>query len=309
MYAILAVGLVILIAVIALSEYNKRVVPGISLIVYGEDEARWENLKHGVELACEESGAEFTMVNMSSNGTASDQIELINREIDRGATGLLIAAVDSEQIGVYASELNISIPIVFVENGPQDYSKEACISADNYEMGRMLGEKIKEKENPIVKVAIISDNTQRASVQSRIQGVYDTLDGYVNQIVIWERLENENNLLTRKFLQRAILQEAVDVVVALDNETADNLMDALDNLNRKTKVYAISTSNKSVYYLDQMKIKALEYQDEFSIGYIGARKVLTKSKTNDLGDIEYRIVSKDNMYEKDNQTFLFPIVQ
>ena len=292
--------------------YRTNQIRQVSMIVYGSDSARWENLRQGAELACENEDAELTLVTMSSEKNAQEQIELIQREVAGGADALLIAACDSVALGEYIADSGISIPVVFVENAVDTQGKVNCVSADDYQMGVAIGQEIMARENPIVKVAIISDGTQRGSVQSREQGLRDTIEPYVSRIVTWKRYENEENMLTRKFLQRAMLEEAVDVVVALDNDTADALMEALDNLNRKTKVYAISTSSESVYYLDQRKIKALEYQEEYGIGYIGAQMILNEKdalKKYSADDIKYRVVNHDNMYEEENQTLLFPFVQ
>lgn len=315
-YAALVVVIVIaLIAILLLREsvgIRKKNNEKISLIVYGSDASRWETMREGAETACEEAGYDLVFVNLSPDGGASEQLDLIYREIQGGSSALMIAASDSEKIGEYVDYAHIPIPVICVENGVESEENILCISADDYAMGQHLGEEIISLENPIVKVAIISDSTERSNLVERERGLRDTITPYVNEIVTWERYDNEQNMLTRKFLQRAMLEEAVDVVVALDNDTADALMDALENLNRQSKVYVISTSNESVYFLDQKKIKALEYQDEFSIGYIAAQYAIDRTEAKKIygdSEIEYRIVNKETMYEKDNQTFLFPFVQ
>lgn len=282
----------------------------ISMIVYGTDPQRWENLRQGAEQICEANGAELTIIHMESENDGTEQIDLIRREVEGGVDGLLIAAADSNMLGEYFDNRKMSVPVVFVENGVASKNPPLCISANDYQMGRRLGEELVNRENPIVKVAIISDGLDRESVRQREKGFREVVEPYANQVITWKRYEDEKNLITRKFIQRGLLEEAVDVVVALDNNTTDALMDALDNLNRKTKVYAISTSEKAVYNLDLSKIKALEYQAEFSMGYIAAQYLLGEEKgTFDTDSILYRVIHKDNMYEKDNQKLIFPFVQ
>lgn len=309
---LVAIIVVLIAGVIYRSKSPRERKQQISLIVYGNDVNRWENLRQGAEQVCADNQAELTLVNMSGERDATEQIALIEREVASGADALLIAACDSDAIGAYVDTHKIPIPVVFVETGVNSRKKTTAVTADDYEMGRALGREIVERENPIVKVAIISESTQRENVCQREQGLREVVEPFANQVVTWERYDNEKNMITRKFIQRALLEEAVDVVVALDNDTADALMDALVNLNRKTKVYAISTSDQSVYYLDQGKIKSLEYQTEFSIGYIGAQYVVhgaDKPRKFKSEDIMYRVVKKENMYEKDNQALLFPFVQ
>lgn len=313
---IIILAIVVVLAVTLMDSYSHgksdKKTKHISVIVYGNDSDRWENLKQGAVLACEDNNADVSLVAMLSRDDYNEQIELIKREVSKGADGILLAACDSKQVGDYLNTANIRIPIVMVESDAATDRNYTYISADNYDMGVTLGKEICERENPIIKAAVIRDGYARDSIEERARGLNEVLTGYAGKVVIWERNENEENISPKAFLQRKLTEEAVDVIVALDNETADALMDALENLNMKRKVYAISTSDKSVYYLDQERIKALEYQSEFGIGYIGASYALDKSKAKrkyGKEGITYRVVDDDNMYNYENQTLLFPFVK
>ena len=53
------------------------------------------------------------------------------------------------------------------------------------------------------------------------------------------------------------------------------------------------------------------YTNEFSMGYLAAMHALKNNdakKKYSRTPIEYRIVRKENMYDEDNQTLLFPFV-
>lgn len=309
-----ALFIVALIVLLVFSKYEPKEAEtrNVSLIVYGNDAKRWENLAQGAELAAGEESADVSIVTMTSEEDYAEQIAIIEREIESGADALMIAACDSERIGEYIDSVKIKIPVIFVETGIVSDKKQICIAADDYQMGYALGEEICKRENPIVKVAIVSGGIERDSIRERERGVRDAIGGYVNQVVTWERNQNEESLLPRVFLQRELVSEAVDVIVSFDNTMTNSLMDALDNLNKSSKVYSISTSDQSVYCLDQKRIKALTYQSEFGIGYIGAKYALNpqiaeKKYANE--DILFRVIDKDEMYDYDNQTLLFPFVK
>ena len=79
------------------------------------------------------------------------------------------AAVDSEGIGQYLKDDEFSVPVVTVETGIESEmpKTEAHISADNYAMGQMLGEKIlkdMEQEGKKETVAVIREYMERDSV-------------------------------------------------------------------------------------------------------------------------------------------------
>lgn len=284
----------------------------ISLIVYGNDPDRWENLKQGAERAADETKAEVNLITMSSESDAREQIALIDREIKNGADALLIAACNSREVEQYFKETKVRIPVVFVQNGLEDDTSFRCITADNYAMGTELANVIIENEKDWIKVAVISDGMEKKSVSDRFDGIYTSLKQYADEIVIWERNENEMNSQTMLFLQRELTEEAVDVVIALDNSSMEALLDAASNLNKNIKIYGIANSDKAVYYVDNEKIKALIYQNEFSIGYIGVKAILDEKayeKKYTANMVEYEIINKDNMYSENYQKLLFPFVK
>ena len=282
----------------------------ISIVAYGTDAQRWESLKQGAEVACQKSGAEVFLVTMSENADASEQAELIEREIENGSDAVIALACDSKGLSEHVTLQYPERPIIYAETGiPQS----EYISADNYQLGVDLANKIIELERDWIKVAIVADNLSRDSVSERYNGVYDTISEYTDNVVIWKRNSHETNMLTRKYLQRWLVEEAVDVIVTLASETTDSLMDALDNLNKKSKVYAIANTDKAVSYLDHEKIKALEYQDEFSIGYIATMQALDelgmRNSDPESESVNAKVVTKAEMYSDENQELLFPFVK
>ena len=283
----------------------------VSMIVYGDDSERWENMREGAYLVCEEENADLSLITMMSEDDPGEQEEIIEREIDDGADALIIAACNSDEISSYIKNRKPRIPVIFVETTDNENSRTDYVAPDDYNMGVKLGEEIVESESDIVTVAIISGDANRDSVALREKGLRDAIEGKVGKVIDWKDDDVGQKINSRVFIQRAIVSEATDVIVTLDNVTTDALLDALANLNESRKVYSISTSNQAVYYLYNKQIIALEYPDEFSMGYLAAMKVLDKKdagKKYSDKQIEYRIVRKENMYDKDNQTLLFPFV-
>lgn len=288
---------------------KEEAVKQVSLIVYGSDATKWERLKEGAELASKDYNAEISLITMSTENDAMEQISLINREIENGADALMIASCDSEKIDDYLKERKIEIPYVYVESGNENGAE--TIDADNEKMGNRLAQTIYENEKEWIKVAIIADNLERNSVKRRLKGLTETTFKYADEIVLWERNEYEKNKKAMFFLQRALTEEAVDVVIALDNSSMDSLLDAIINLNKEIKIYGIANTDKAVYYLDNKMIKALVYQDDFSAGYLGVERLFKKeSKKNiDVHEIKYSVVKREDIYNDENQKVLFPFVK
>ena len=286
----------------------------VSLIVYGSDASRWENLKQGAALAADDLNAEVTLITMSGEDDAAEQISLIRREAQGGADALLIAAADSELIKEYLENEPIKIPYAFVESGIGDINN--LTSANNSSMAESLIKTIDDNEKDWIKAAVIVDHDRRDSVKERLNTVLNTDVPYAEDVVLWERNEQEVDKKAQFFLQRQLTEEAVDVVIALDNSSMEEIIDAAVNLNKDVKIYGIANSNKSAYYLDNRLVRSLVYQDEFSIGYIGLSDLL-ESNFRKLPDhtphgrsrIAFKVVDHNNMYDKANQRLLFPHVR
>lgn len=310
-WLIISVCFVFLVIVITNHLYSgkKAVETNISVILYGNSIDRWESLKQGIEQAGKDYGAEITYVLMSVDHNEKEQLSLIQREIDNGAKGILLAANDSNMDLSSIKLPSKTFPIICLESGVND-SDTTLVSADNYAMGESLAEAVIEKENAIAKIAIVMDNQQRNTVKERYEGFYNKITEKFDNLTFWRREKGENRAII--FVQRELTQEAVDVVVALDNSSLEAVIDATLNLNKKVKLYGIANSDKAVYYLDNGKIKTLVYQDEFSIGYIGLESLLGGVNYNikEMSDyINYHVVDDTTLYLPENQRVLFPFVK
>ncbi len=289
---------------------RKEPIRQISLIVYGSDASRFENLKQGAEQAAADLNAEVTLITMSSENDAMEQVTLIRREIMNGADALLIAACDSEAVGEYLKNDPINIPYAFVETGIDNDRGAPAYAADDKEMAKALVDTIEANEKDWIKVAVIADHTERISVRDRIDTIVDS-GLKCDELVLWERNEQEKDKKAQFFLQRELTEEAVDVVVAVDNSSMEELLDAKVNLNKDIKIYGIADSSKSVYYLDHGLIKSLICQDEFSEGYLAVENILGGNAGNTAaaageGPVRFETVNRDNMYDMAYQKMLFP---
>lgn len=311
-WLIVGICLFFLFLVISSQVYNEKQTKNtkqISVILYGNNIDRWQSLKQGMEQAGKDYGAEVNYVLMSLEYNKEEQLLLIQREIDNDADAIILAAND------YTMDLSSirlpskKYPILCVESGV-DNQDIALVSADNYKMGESLAMEVIDRENAIAKIAIVMDHQQRDSVKARYEGFYNKIMEKFDNFTFWRREKGENRSII--FAQRELTEEAVDVVVALDNSSLEAVIDATLNLNKKVKIYGIANSDKAVYYLDNGKIKTLVYQDEFSIGYISMKSILdgTSYKKEKMSHfIKYHVVDDTTLYLPENQRVLFPFVK
>ncbi len=316
--AIILIVILVIIAVYAsVTGDSEEEVRHVSMIVYGDDAERWENMREGAYLVCTDKNAKLSLLTMLTNDDTEEQKEIIDRELEDGTDVLIIAPCASREIKEYIDSKNLRIPVVYLETLDNASPLDVSIAVDDYMMGYELGEQMTLDESDIVTVAILSGNTDRDSVRLREEGFRAAIEGKVGKLINWSVKGYGTDRDVRTHIQREIVSEATDVIVTFDNTTTDALIDALANLNplanldQTGRIYAISTSNKAVYHLYNEEIMILEYPDEFSMGYLAAMYALDPKYASGRyshNQIEYRLVRKENMYSEENQKLLFPFV-
>ncbi len=78
-----------------------------------------------------------------------------------------------------------------------------------------------------------------------------------------------------------------------------------------SKIYCIDNSSQSVYYLDKGRIDTLAFRDDYSIGYITVKHLLTGDSLSKIseGIPLYYIVDRDSMYSEKMEKILFPFAR
>jgi ribose transport system substrate-binding protein len=282
----------------------------ISVIVYGNNSDRWATLKQGLDQGADDFKAEVNFVTMTEEDDAAEQKMLIDREIENGAKGIILAAADSKAMSMTVKDYLQVVPIVMVETNVEDLEDIVYISADNYSMGLNIGRSVYLNSEENRTVAIFINDLHRNSVSERYEGLMDSLEYSEYTIKPWEKEERDTD--TSLFLQQMLNEDPVDVIVALDDESLEEVVDAVEISESNVDIYGIGSSNKIVHYLDYGVINSIVFQNEFNMGYLSIQELVNDINENknilDI-DIEFRTVNKETMYLPKNQRLVFPIVQ
>lgn len=286
---------------------RKKEIPSVySVILYQETEDEWGTLIQGIMQAEKDLKVDVNYIYLSENDTAEDQIKAVNKEIREKSSGILMAAVNSEGIQKAMEKMLISVPIIFVETGAGD--SYPVIRSDDYAMGKALGEAVlqdMEQTGISGKVTIITENMERDSVSLRYKGIKDTLE-HADQNVLISSLSGDFS---------AGLFEQIPYLITLDKSTTERaaaLWKESGQIRRKNgdicKIYGVGNTAQTVNALDNEDISLLVYQNEFNMGYQGLT-CLVKNKKKEWIEkntsIRYRTVTKESLYEDENERLLF----
>ena len=301
----------------------------ISVIVYGNNRDRWAFLREGLNQGASELPVELSFSAMAQEADPQEQIRVVNQEIRNGADGILLAACDSTALNQTVAEAAGQVPVLMLETDVEDNAKTlGCLAADDYEMGKALGEFVKETY-PGRTVSLIDEFTERSSVSRRQEGFLDAI-GDSADVRRWQRGEGDYGLSL--YIAKMYRQEGRGTVVtALDATSLEAVLDAFEKLEAEggttmaghesfgswQPLYGIGATDKIVYYLDQGWISGIVFPNEFRIGYAGLNRMVdTLERQPGAGadadptmTTEFYRADRKTMYEPDLQRLLFPIVQ
>lgn len=268
----------------------------ISVILYYTENNGWESLQEGMKQAEEDFDVNINYVILRENATGAEQVAAIDKEMKNGAEGILLAVCDYEAVSPSLMQNVFRIPIITVESGLNN-EIYPLMSADNYAMGKRLGEEILKdfegKEAPLI--ALLEDGKKRDSLNLRKQGLQDAIKGKARLIAV-----------------KDIGKESVDVVVALHKDTLLKATESEAEFLEEAAVYGIGNTSSTVAALDQGKIKKLVFQNEFNVGYLGVKELLSATETAlsaETPEIDFYCVSREELYGTQYEQLLFPIVE
>lgn len=269
----------------------------LSVILYNAGSDGWESLLEGMKQAEDDFSVNINYAVMRASTGAEEQLELIHREIENGAQGIIVAVCDYESMYEELESISNSVPMVAVESGVGD-SMIPLFSADNYEMGKKLGEQIlKDFEGgESLTVALMRESARRDSIVQREQGLRDAL-GEKAKIIS---------------LGAAMNGEGADAAVALHKESLLSLTERNDVTPDDTKKYGIGNTVATVTALDNGRLEKLVFQNEFNMGYLAVEALLQNISGNGSArakEIDYYCVSREEVYETQYERLLFPIVE
>ncbi len=299
-----------------LSNQKNRKIHNISLITSGRNNESLMIMKQGVDQAASELNIDVSFINLSQDNNIDEQKELIDREIKNGADAIILSPVDYEKMANTVEEAMKKVPIILIESNVDLEKTPPTIWNDNYELGELLGEQMIEMGDMGKKVAIIKNNLECKSIADRYEGFMSVMNKINNTYLFWE-IPNESQANYYTEIKNILENNDVDVVVTLSTGMLEYVAEVkkdsniIDNEKSSIKVYGTGSTSKIISALEEKNINATATQNEFNIGYLGVKAAVDKLEGKKISNstISSTIVNTDNMYSKENQRLLFPLIR
>lgn len=183
------------------------------------------------------------------------------------------------------------------------------ISADNQKIGEALGNEI-QRQNVAKKPLLIIETTAKYTENVLQQ------KGLITQLekarIPYEIYDQMSESLEEELPNRLKNQNYFGVV-SMSRETGELLgkLKKNDTELANLALYAFGYSNALIYSVDQGLIQGLGVSNQFAVGYAAVTQLIA-TMTNQVHrqpTISSLIVTKENLFEEENQKLLFPFIQ
>ena len=198
----------------------------VSVIVENSSSDRFTSFREGLERGAEDYHIRLNVVSTGAFSGIEEEYQIIHREIDNGAKGVIVEMCDSSN---YTDDSAVEIgsdKMILVETDVEAEGMYAAILPQSYEMGEAVaeaviadyGEKLEDTD-----IGILAGNLKQTAGQQCLKGFMDKIES-AGASILWN-LSDEDNV--NNTFEWCLEKKRVDIVVSLDNDRTEQAVDYL----------------------------------------------------------------------------------
>ncbi len=274
----------------------------------------WTSLIDGAQLGAKEYGAQLEVMGETTEEDIEGQIQNIRICIEQKPDALLVAPCDYLRTAdVLEEAADQGIRVILLDSVVERDVAECVVATDNFEAGRTLGryagELLKDEKNP--KIGIVAHVQGTSTAMERERGIRDGLGSQANgilDVVFCDSSYDKAYVLTVSLLTR---YPDTDLLIGTNEYAAVGAARALKDMKLAGKVRLIGFDSliEEIQLLEEGVFQGIVIQKPFNIGYLGvgqAVRLLEGDKVEKNLSVGSRLITKENMYEEENQRLLYP---
>jgi len=274
----------------------------------------WKTTFAGVNAAGTEYNLKVSIEGPDNEEDYETQNRMIRKAVSNHADAIVFSAVDYNATAQAIDEAaRAGVKVVVIDSDVNSDLVSCRISTDNYKAGQMVGEAVLSGEEDRFNVGIVNFEKNSENGQQREKGFRDAVEG--NERVTIVSSVNVNSTTEKaKAATLKMLEEnpEINIIVALNEWTSLGVGYAIRDLEKagEVRVVAFDSNVVSVGMLETGEVDALIVQNPYAMGYLGVEYawMLTngeKIKETNI-DTTTTLITRENMYDPDNQKVLFP---
>lgn len=272
----------------------------------------WTYLMAGAELGAEEFNVDIEITGGNYEEDVAGQIRCIEEGIQKKPDAMLVAPCSYSEMSEALQEVvDSGIKLVLIDSVVDRDIGESIVATDNYRAGKELGEFTKTLLTDRSEIGIIGHVKGTSTAIQREKGMREGLGSYepqVKDILFCGSSYDKAYSLTVEMLEQ---YPKIEVIMGTNEWSAVGAARAIKDLGLmgKVKVVGFDNSIEEIQLLEEGVFQGIIIQKPFNMGYLGveqAVKILDGKQVEKNLDSGSKMITKDNMYEEENQRLLYP---
>ncbi|MCB7319835.1 substrate-binding domain-containing protein [Lacrimispora sp. 210928-DFI.3.58] len=291
---------------------KKREIYPISIIIEDENDEYYVNFKKGADKAAEEFYADVNFITLYSQGSKSQQLELIQREVRDGAKAVIFAPVDSNETIMEMEALKPSCPVILLGAvSSSDFVAESIIT-DTYEIGRKLGEAAAAGTPEGIPVYLFSEGISYRRNTGIYAGICSVLEREGIPVSLYEKKTEDTY---REAIESTVYPgDSRAAIIAMDAQALDEAVKIIEGSTvyqeHLAGLYGAGCTTSILNEVDKGIIDGIVVYNQFDEGYLSVKsavEAIRGSRQKLQIELESYYLEKDDIRDKKYEKMLYPI--
>ena len=272
----------------------------MSVIAREADGSAWATARRGMEQAAADLNVELRFLYPGQSNSAQEQDQLLRREVESGASAILLFPADREALAEAARSASARAALVTLETDLE--AAAGYVGVDNAALGEALGSAALNGALPGETVLLVDSAPAGSGVGERMIAAAVLLEAQGRQVRYFTG--------TADALAERLAGEEVRAVIAFEASSLERAAAAVSRLEDPPLLYGAGSTAAIAAELEQGHITSVLAQNAFSAGYLAveaAARLARREAAEELDPLPFFTVRRENMYEPEYQKLLFPV--
>ncbi len=274
----------------------------------------WSVLIGGAKMAAKEYNVDLTVMAPDAEEDYEMQNKLIERAIKQNPDAIALSPANYTETTEMAKKVvQNKIKLIFIDSAVDKDVEDAIIATDNFIASKKMGEFMKKFVNKDTKIAIVGHVKTASTAIEREKGLRAGLgedESRIVKVVFCDSAFDKAYSLTEELLNK---YPDITMIAGLNEYSSVGAARAVKALGftDKIKVIGFDSSIEEVELLEEGVFQGIVIQKPFNMGYLGIEAAVKAVKgENVLKNVDSgsQLITKENMYTKENQKLLFPFL-
>ncbi len=272
----------------------------------------WSALIGGAKMAAKEYDVDLTVVAPNAEEDYKKQNELIDWAIGQKPDAIALSPSDYNETTAKAKEIvKNKIKLVYIDSVTNENIQDALVATDNYIAGRKMGQYMKTFIVNNTKIAIVGHVKTSSTAIERERGLRYGLEEDENRIVDVVFCDSDSSKAYTITVELLKQHPDITMIAGLNEYSSVGAARAIKalGLTGKVKVIGFDSSIEEIELLEEGVFQGIMIQKSFNMGYLGIEEAINLVSGKNVKknvDSGSELITKENMYTKENQKLLFP---